>query len=242
MFQLVRRNTEEDKTVHWKNYRSLGREESGITRDPAGGDSVRRVGGVLRIFAADRLLRSGAAAFAVLSNFSQRHRSGKDFHSVFTLGGSGSAALRTHQFAARRRRLARVVGNLPFSYRRHGSQPVQALRAGTVSAFFLWFVELAVRTTAGMLLGIQPGSGFHGVRALRSPARCVARTQSAQTWPAFASSAGGGVGRGALSLARLAAQRQLWHLARGGGVFEGSLGVAAGKTCATRGACRCWLF
>ena len=34
MFQVVKRNAEEDKTVHWK-ITSLGREESGITRDPA---------------------------------------------------------------------------------------------------------------------------------------------------------------------------------------------------------------
>src|SRR5215469_8582998 len=34
MFQLVKRNAEEDKTVHWKITALLGREESGITRDP----------------------------------------------------------------------------------------------------------------------------------------------------------------------------------------------------------------
>ncbi|HKW32838.1 MAG TPA: hypothetical protein VJN92_07520 [Candidatus Acidoferrum sp.] len=49
----------------------------------------------------------------------------------------------------------------------------------SVSVFSL-VCELAVRTTAGLCLGIQPGSGFHGVRALRSPARCLARTQPAQ--------------------------------------------------------------
>ena len=42
-------------------------EESGIARDPAGGDAVHSVGGVLRIFVPERLLRSSAAACAVLS-------------------------------------------------------------------------------------------------------------------------------------------------------------------------------
>lgn len=43
------------------------------------------------------------------SQFSEGHRHGKDVHGVFTLGGSGSAALRIRQFAARRRRLARTT-------------------------------------------------------------------------------------------------------------------------------------
>jgi len=69
----------------------------------------------------------------------------KTLTGLFALGGRRSAALRPHQFAARRHRLARAVGNLPVSHRRHGSQPVQTLRAGPVSAFFLVFVELAVQ-------------------------------------------------------------------------------------------------
>jgi hypothetical protein len=110
------------------------------------------------------------------------------------------------------------------------------------SALFLRLVELAVRTTAGMFLRIQPGSRLHGIRALRTPAKCVARPQSAQAWTAFPSSGGGGVGRSTLSLARLVAQRQLRYLPGGGGVFEERLGVVAGKTHASPGVRRCRLL
>lgn len=65
MFQLVRRNTEEGTTVHWKLPLFDG-EESGIARDPAGLDAVQSFGGVRRIFAANRLLRGSAATCAVL--------------------------------------------------------------------------------------------------------------------------------------------------------------------------------
>lgn len=42
------------------------------------------------------------------SLFSQGHRHRKDLHGVFTLRGSGSAVLRTRQFAARRRHRGRT--------------------------------------------------------------------------------------------------------------------------------------
>ena len=53
---------------------------------------------------------------------------------------------------------------------------------------------------------------------------------------------GGGAGRSAFSVARLAAQRQLrlgpWRC----GISQGGAGAVAGKTCASRGARRCGLF
>src|SRR5216683_3292204 len=137
-----------------ENYLCLGREESGITPDPAGGHAVRRAGGVFRVSAAGGLWRSGAAASAVSSHFPQCHRSGGDLYSLLALGGGRGAAVRTHQFAACRRSLARVAGDRSLSRRRHHSQPVQTVRAGTVPAFFLWLVELAVGAAAGMLVRI----------------------------------------------------------------------------------------
>jgi hypothetical protein len=76
------------------NYRSFGREESGITRDQAGGDSV--LGGLVVFF---EFLRRIGYCEAVrehlpFSPFSQCERSGEDLHGIFAFGGSGSTALR----------------------------------------------------------------------------------------------------------------------------------------------------
>src|SRR5271155_5382217 len=114
--------------------------------------------------------------------------------------------------------------------------------ARALPAFFLRLVELAAGTASGMWSGIQSGLRFDGVRALRSAAGCAARTESAQAWTALASSTGGGVGGGALSATRLAAERELRHGTWRRGIPQGSLGAAAGKTRHPRGACRCGLL
>ena len=218
-----------------ENYLSLGQEESGIMRDPAGSDPI---GGLVVFF---EFLRRIGYCEVVRQHLPFSLRSPNAIDPVktsrrFLLSVVAGARRFTHTSLLRAdTALASAVGNLPVSHRRRGSQRVQTLRAGPVSAFFLGLVKLAVRTTNGMRLGLQLGCGFYGVRALRSPARCVARTQPTQTWPAIAFSA-------ARSLARLAAQRQLRHLAQAGGVFEASVGVVARKTRASRGACGCRLF
>jgi hypothetical protein len=153
MFQLVRRNTEEDKTVHWKITSLWGGKKVELRETQR---AVTPFGGLVVFF---EFLRRIGYSEAVRQHlpFSLRSPNAIDpvenFHGVFTLGRCWSAALRTHQFATRRQGLARAAANLAFSHRRHGSQPVQALRARAVPAIFLWLVELAVRTTAGMLLG-----------------------------------------------------------------------------------------
>jgi len=93
------------------NYLSLGREESGIRQTPRAVTAVRRTGGVFRVSAAGRLLRSGEAAYAVSSHFSQCDRSGADLHGIFYFpwwpgrGGSHTTSLLRADVA-----LARVAG------------------------------------------------------------------------------------------------------------------------------------
>src|SRR4029077_1535487 len=138
--------------------------------DPASRHTVWGAGGVLRVSAASRLSRSREAASTVSPHFTERDRSGGDLHGIFALGVGRSAAVRTDEFAARRRSLARIAGDLALSGRRHHSQPIQTLRSGAVPAFFLRLVELAAGAASGMWSGIQSGLGFNGVRALRPAA------------------------------------------------------------------------
>jgi len=100
--------------VHWKITALWGGKKVELLETERAVTPFRRFGGVLRISAADRLLRSGAGASAVFFPFSQCDRSGEDLHGIFAFGGRGSAALRAHQLVACRHRLARAVGNFPF--------------------------------------------------------------------------------------------------------------------------------
>src|SRR5215472_12529297 len=121
-----------------ENYRSLGREESGIARDPAGSDSVRWVGVFLEF------LRRIGYCEAVRQ------------HLPFSLS-SPNAIDPVETFTAFL--LSVVAGARRFAHTSllRGDKALHALlgisrfpiRAGAVSAFFLWFVELAVGTTAG---------------------------------------------------------------------------------------------
>src|SRR3989442_9207824 len=74
--------------------------------------------------------------------------------------------------------------------------------------------------------GLQFGFGFHRLRAVRSAAGSLERAEPAQARAALASSVTSGFGRSALHSAQLAAQRELWHGSRGGGIPEGSAGVS----------------
>src|SRR5487761_303837 len=121
----------------YRNYRALGREESGIARDPASGHTVRRAGGVLRVFAAGGLHRGGEAMHAVSSHFSQRTGSGADLHGVLAGGAGGSATIYARQSAACRHGAAPSARHVAFSQRRYPAQLVQAFWAGGVPAIFL---------------------------------------------------------------------------------------------------------
>src|SRR5712664_1545545 len=102
-----------------QNYRSLGREKSGIARDPASGHTLRGAGSVLGVFAAGRLSLSSEQVSTVSSYIPQRHRSGGDLHSLLALGGGRSTAVCAHQLAACRRGPTRLAGDLALSDRRH---------------------------------------------------------------------------------------------------------------------------
>ncbi len=105
----------------------------------------------LEFFAAGWLSRSREPVSAVSSYFTQRDRSGRDLHGLLALGGGRSTTVRAHQLAAGGCGLARIAGDLALSRRRHHSQPVQALRPGTVPAFF------------SPACGVGSSSGFRSV-------------------------------------------------------------------------------
>ena len=69
---------------------------------------------------------------------------------------------------------------------------------------------------------IQSGPGFDSVLGIRETGRIVEGTQSAKAWEAIASSDPGGVERSTVHTAWMVTKRELFIVARGGGVFEGS--------------------
>lgn len=92
--------------MHWKITALWRGKKVGLRETQRAVTPFSRLAVFVEFFAADRLLRSSAAM--PFSLFSQGHRHRKELHGVFTLRGSGSAVLRTRQFAARRRRLGRT--------------------------------------------------------------------------------------------------------------------------------------
>ena len=80
--------------MHWKITALWGGKKVELLETERAVTPFRRFGGVLRISAADRLLRSGAGASAVFSPFSQCDRSGEDLHGIFAFSGSGSRSIK----------------------------------------------------------------------------------------------------------------------------------------------------
>src|SRR5207245_11152760 len=90
--------------------------------------------------------------------------------------------------------------------------------------------------------GLQFGFGFHRLRAVRSAAGSLERAEPAQARAALASSVAGGFGRSTLHSARLAAQWELWHGSRGGGISEGAAAFSTRGAGGAAGRAGCWLF
>jgi hypothetical protein len=93
-----------------------------------------------------RLLRSSAAASAVLSVFSQCDRSGEDLHGIFTLGGSGGAALRAQLVCCAPTAPCTRCWEFPVFPSTTRCATCSSASGKEMPAIFLWFVELAVET------------------------------------------------------------------------------------------------
>src|SRR5205807_3223922 len=86
---------------------------------------------------------------------------------------------------------------------------------------------MADPTLAPPRRGLQFGFGFHRLRTVWSAAGSLERAEPAQARAALAASVASGFGRSTLHSARLAAQWELWHGSRGGGISEGGAGLSA---------------
>ena len=225
-----------------ENYPSLGREESGIAGDPAGGDPVR---GLVVFF---EFLRQIGYGEAVRQHLPFRLTSPNAIDPVETFTAflfSVVAGARRFAHTSLLRAdvaLHALLGITRFPVDDTIRNLFKRFGQGQCQRFFSGLWSWQLERLAGMFWRIQLGSGFDRVRALRTAAGGVAWAQPAQAWTALASSAGGGAGGSAFSVARLAAQRQLRLGSRRGGISQGSAGAVAGTTCAARGARRCGLF
>src|SRR5215469_11906124 len=232
MFQLVKRNTEEDKTMHWKITALWGGKKVELRETQR---AVTPFGGLVVFF---EFLRRIGYCEAVQQHlpFTLRSPNAIDPVKTFTaflLSVVAGARRFAHTSLLRADSALQAllgISRFPIDdtvrnlFKRFGQGQCQRFFSGLWS----WQFERLPECASGYSLDLD--------------STVFERYGHQQAWPAFASSAGGGAGGSALSAARLAAQRQLRHRARGGGVFEGSLGVVAGKTHGSRGAGRRRLF
>src|SRR3989441_6960957 len=238
---MVWRKLRRNKTVP-RNYLDLWKKESGFARDAPSSDSLWRAERFCEVSGEDRICRSGGEICSHPIALSQRHRSGGDLHGLFDLGGERGTALCAHRTAAGRSRVAPPAGDRAFPNRCYDPESVQAIHAREGVSVLFGLNPMADPTLAPPRRGLQFGFGFHRLRTVWSAAGSLERAEPAQARAALASSVASGFGRSTLHSARLAAQWELWHGSRGGGISEGGAGLSTRVARGAAGAGRCGVF
>jgi hypothetical protein len=239
---LDERNFEEDKTVHWKITSVWGGKKVELRETPR---AVTPFGGLVVFF---EFLRQVGYCEAVKQHLPFRLTSPNaidpvETFTVFLLSVVAGARRFAHTSLLRADvALHELLGITRFPvddtirnlFKRFGQGQCQRFFSG----LWNWQLERLPECSCGYSLDLD-STVFERYGRQQG---AFGGAQPAQAWTALASSLGGGAGRSAFSVARLAAQRQLrlgpWRC----GISQGGAGAVAGKTCDSRGARRCGLF